>query len=109
MESPDFVPLGTVVVVKGNTKKLMVIARGLALQQDGGLKYFDYGSCLYPEGLIGDAVIYFNHDAIQKVVHEGFVDEDNELLLETLRENLEHVSLEKGDPPPFKLPEQFGQ
>jgi hypothetical protein len=106
MESPDFVPLGTICVVKGNTKKLMVIARGLALQHEGKMQYYDYGACLYPEGLMGDQVIYFNHDAIQKTVHEGYADEDNELLLENLKENLKTVTLEKGNPPPYKLPEQ---
>ena len=105
METPEFVPLGTICIVKGNTKKLMVIARGLALRQDEGLRYFDYGACMYPEGLLGDQVIYFNHNAIQKIVSEGYRDEDNELLLETLKDNLEALDMIKGDPKPFNQPE----
>ncbi len=73
--------------------------------QDEGLRYFDYGACMYPEGLLGDQVIYFNHDAIQKVVFEGLADEDNELLLATLSENLGSLEMEKGDPRPYKMPQ----
>jgi len=102
MEAPDFLPLGSVVSVRGNTKKMMVIARGLALKQEDELKYIDYGACLYPEGMIGDTVIYFNHEAIQKVVHEGYSDDDNKLHLETLTESLKNVTLEKADPKPFQ-------
>jgi hypothetical protein len=106
MESPEFLPLGSVCSVKGNTKKLMVIARGLALQQDDGVRYFDYGACLYPEGLIGDQLAYFNHDAIQRVVAEGYADEDDALHLEALAESLSHVEMKKGDPAPYKMPGQ---
>ena len=103
METPEFLPLGSIVVVRGNTKKMMVIARGLALKQEGEFKYFDYGGCLYPEGMLGDAVIYFNHNAIQRVVSEGYTDDDNALHLETLNENLKDVDIEKGDPPPYQM------
>lgn len=104
MECPDFLPLGSIVVVKGSTKKLMVISRGLALAQREGVRYYDYGACLYPEGLMGDAVVYFNHEGIQRVVHEGFADEENVLALESLAESLRYVEIEKGDPAPLEAP-----
>lgn len=102
MEAPDFLPLGSIVVVRGNTKKVMIISRGLALAQDEGPRYYDYGACLYPEGLMGDAVIYFNHEGIQKIVHEGYVDEDETLILDSLGESLKYITIEKGDPVPLK-------
>lgn len=104
MEVPSFLPLGSVVVVRGSTKKLMVIARALALRQKGGPCYYDYGGCLYPEGLLGDRVAYFNHDAIQHVFFEGFTDADNDLMLENLRENVSKVTIRKGDPAPIVPP-----
>ena len=106
MKTPDFLPLGSIVIVRGSTKKLMIISRGLALSQDIGLRYYDYGACLYPEGLMGDTVIYFNHEGIQKVVHEGYADDENDLALESLAESLKYVEIEKGDPAPLKAPEQ---
>lgn len=101
VETPDFLPLGSVVIVKGSTKKVMIIARAVAIPQEGSVRYYDYGGCLYPEGLLGDRVIYFNCEGVQKVVHEGYADEENELILETLKENLAYVQIEKGDPKPF--------
>lgn len=61
MEAINFLPLGSIVSVKGNPKKILIIARGLATNFKGKTYYFDYGGCTYPEGLIGDAVAYFNH------------------------------------------------
>ena len=101
MESPEFLPLGSIVAVKGNVKKLMIIARGLALMQPEGQRYYDYGACLYPEGLIGDKVIYFNHEAINKTFYKGFIDDDEAMALENLADTLKYVTLEKGDPQPF--------
>lgn len=104
MEAPDFLPLGSIVIIKGSTKKVMIITRGIALSQEGGLRYYDYGGCLYPEGLVGDAVLYFNHEGIQKVVFEGYLDEDNDLVLANLAESLRYVEIEKGNPEPFRVP-----
>jgi hypothetical protein len=106
MQSPDFVPLGTICTLQGNDKKLMVIARGLILSQDDGeQRYYDYGGCLYPEGLIGDAILYFNHDVISEVVFEGFADGENNELLEDLSANMLTLSVERGNPEPLTLSE----
>ena len=100
MKTPDFLPLGSVVVIKGNVKKLMIIARGLALKHEGEVSYFDYGACTYPEGLIGDQVIYFNHDVILKKVFDGFSDEDERMMIENLKTTLAGIDMKKGDPKP---------
>lgn len=102
MEAPEFLPLGSMVVVKGSTKKVMIIARGLAVMQAQGQRYYDYGACLYPEGLIGDQVIYFNHDVVNRIVFKGYTDEDEGIALENIAEALKHVTIEKGDPMPFR-------
>lgn len=105
METPEFLPLGSIVIVKGNVKKLMIIARGLALKQHGENRYFDYGACTYPEGLLGDEVIYFNHDVIRKTVFTGYTDDDEEMMVVSLKETLEAVDMLKGDPAPLADPQ----
>lgn len=100
MDAPDFLPLGSVVQVKGNSKKLMVISRGLTVPQDGVQCYVDYGGCLYPEGLIGDVVFYFNHDDVEHVVHKGYADAEDGELLEALGKDLGYVTLQKASPGP---------
>ena len=70
----DFLPLGSVVLLKGATKPTMIVARCLAVSVGGTRAYFDYGGCAWPEGLVADQVAYFNADGIQDVVARGFSD-----------------------------------
>ena len=66
-------PLGTVVTLIGSDKPLMVISRGVNVQeQEGSDRYYDYGLCLYPEGLVGDMVVYSNHDRVNEVLFVGY-------------------------------------
>ena len=60
MSEAKMLPLGSVVILKGNVKKMMIIARLIALPVKGQVYRFDYGACLYPEGMVGDSLIYFN-------------------------------------------------
>ncbi|MFF2772925.1 DUF4176 domain-containing protein [Streptomyces bacillaris] len=75
-----FLPLGSVVILKGSVKKLLVVSRGSIVEDD----FFDYGAFMYPEGMIDTNIAYFNHDDILKIVHEGYTDDDNDLVLEIL-------------------------
>ena len=93
-----YLPLGSVVLIKGGVKKTMIIARGLAVSVPPSVKVFDYAGCLYPEGLIGDQVVYFNHADIAKVVFEGFSDDDNAIMVENINDWLEKTPYERGDP-----------
>lgn len=84
-EKIAYLPLGSIVVMNGGVKKFVIIARGLQVNVNGNLHFFDYGACMYPEGLMGDQVMYFQHEDIRKVVFEGFSDEDNELMVEQIQ------------------------
>ena len=53
-ETVDYLPLGSVVILKGGVQKVVVIARGLLSVATGKEGYFDYGGCLYPQGLVRD-------------------------------------------------------
>lgn len=86
MEKVNLLALGSIVVVSGGIKKLMIISRAINVPLDGAQKYFDYGACPYPEGLVGDQGIYFNHAQIAKVIFEGFSDDDNKLMLDAINE-----------------------
>jgi len=98
MENIDFFPLGSIVIIRGGVKKTMIIARGIAADVGGGPKRFDYGGCLYPEGLLGDQILYFNHEDVNKVVFTGFSDEDNELMVENINGWIKNSGFEKGNP-----------
>ncbi|MFA9379362.1 MAG: DUF4176 domain-containing protein [Lachnotalea sp.] len=94
MEEKRFLPLGTIVIMKGSVKKAMLIARGALTLVEGKQKYYDYGACTYPEGVLGDSIFYFNHEDIQSVIYKGYVDEDDERMIKNLEESVAQLSEE---------------
>jgi hypothetical protein len=80
IEEKTFLPLGSIVILKGTLKKLMIVNRANVVSG----KYFDYGAILYPEGMIDDNLAYFNGKDIVKVVSEGYTDDDDVLMVEQL-------------------------
>jgi Uncharacterized protein conserved in bacteria len=97
MEKVDFLPLGTIVSLKGSVKKSVIIARGLATKLGEDTKYFDYGGVTYPEGLIGDSIQYFNVDSIDEVVFKGFSDADDVRMVKNINSWVEKSPFERGD------------
>lgn len=95
METKEFLPLGSVVIVKGSVKKLVLIARAIFTEVKGEQKYFDYGACTYPEGVLGENIIYFQHKDIAEVVAKGYVDEDDRRMVENINIGLEKLETEK--------------
>lgn len=77
MDSINYLPLGSVVVLKGGIQKLLVISRGINVRLNGEVLFFDYGGVLFPEGLIDDKMAYFNHDGIEKVYFSGYDDDES--------------------------------
>lgn len=94
----DYLPIGAIVVVKGNVKKIAVMARGVMTKIEGEVVGFDYGGVFYPEGIVGENIIYFNHEDIHKIVHEGYVDEDEQLMKDNIHEWLKKMDIKKGKP-----------
>lgn len=94
MEEKRFLPLGSVVIIKGSVKKIMIIARGAITLKNGKQKYFDYGACTYPEGVLGDSILYFNHKDIQSIIYKGFMDEDEARMVCNLEESVQQVPKE---------------
>lgn len=84
MEKIQFLPIGSIVVLKGGIQKLMIVSRAVNVKTADGDKYFDYGGCIYPIGLINDKVAYFKREDILKIIFEGYSDEDNELMVENI-------------------------
>ena len=78
MNNDKYLPMGTVVLLRKGSKKIMIFGRKQVKMDTG--EQFDYIAHLYPEGNIKkDMAILFNHDDIREVVHLGYVDEDEEL------------------------------
>ena len=79
-EKVNFLPLGSIVVVSGGIKKYVIVARALKVKINGKEQFFDYAACAYPEGMVGDRLMYFQHSDVSKVVFEGFSDDDEKMM-----------------------------
>ena len=101
-ERIPYLPLGSIVILRGGTQKVVVNARGLLTLQSNPPSFFDYGGSLYPQGIIGDQILYFNHEDIAKVVFEGYHDEDDEMMVENINKWYEESNVPKGNPANFK-------
>ena len=77
MENNDkYIPIGSVVLLKGGTKKAMVTGFCSIAEEDTG-KMYDYTGCVYPEGFLDfDQICLFDHSQIEKVYHVGYVDDE---------------------------------
>lgn len=99
MARVNFIPLGSIVQLEGGTQKLMVVARGLNVKRGSKTYFFDYGGVQYPQGLTGDQIAYFNHDAIRTLAYIGCNDSDNQIMVETLNAYIEkHEELARCTP-----------
>ena len=73
----ELLALGSIVVLNGGYKKLMIIGR---MQLQGKEeKLWDYLGVLYPEGYLGDNYKFlFNNEDISEVIFEGYSDLEDE-------------------------------
>lgn len=84
MKIKDFLPIGSIVLLKDGEKRLMI--NGIMQTDMGGTrKNYDYMGVLYPEGHIGEGFQYlFNHEDINEVLFRGFEDAERDEFLKKL-------------------------
>lgn len=74
-----FLPIGTVVMLQGGTKRVMISGFCGIESGDENKKIWDYSGCMYPEGFLDSSTTcLFNHDQIQEVYHLGLADDEEE-------------------------------
>lgn len=85
-EYGKFLPAGSVVLLEGATKRLMITGFCTMDNANSDVMY-DYCGCLYPEGMISsDETALFNHDQIKEIYFIGLVDEEEIAFKEKLNE-----------------------
>ena len=97
-----FLPIGTVVLLKGGKRELMIMAycivpSGEVYDKEGEVdaagKMFDYGACFYPEGMItSDQLFAFNHDQIEKICFMGYETDNQKEISKVLNGGLEEMA-----------------
>lgn len=74
-------PIGSVVLLKDATKKLMII--GILQIKPDEEKMYDYLAVPYPEGYIGETNNFlFSHEDIDDVLFEGYSNSEREGFME---------------------------
>lgn len=83
MTVKELLPIGSIVLLRGAEKRLMIF--GVKQRnKDDGLEY-DYIGVVYPEGNMGDRTQFvFNHENIEKVFFRGFEDTERSFFIEKL-------------------------
>ena len=83
----DLLPIGSVVLLAGGEKRLMIHGVKQVGSEDNSKLEYDYVSVPYPEGNIGNEYTYlFNHSDISEVVFRGYEDEERTDFIERLNE-----------------------
>ena len=89
-------PIGSVVLLKDSTKKVMITGFCQKEINEGNEEtIWDYAGCLYPEGYLGPNQVYlFNGEQIERIFAVGYQDEEQfafkvktDAVLEELRKN----------------------
>ena len=85
----QLLPNGSVVTLKGATKKLMTI--GIEVEMEGDEKTYDYIAVPYPEGYIDSETMFlFMQEDIENVSFVGFVDAEMQVFRTALEETDEN-------------------
>lgn len=73
MENNTYLPIGSIVLLEGQKKRVMIDGRRV-ISSSEGVEY-DYRGCLYPEGVTGNGdVLLFNNADINMIYFIGFQD-----------------------------------
>lgn len=86
MIGEKFLPIGTVVLLKTGTKRMMITGYCMASSEDPELVY-DYAGCVFPEGFVLDNKVgLFDHDEIERVDYMGLADDEQKKFCSKLLE-----------------------
>ena len=81
----EYLPIGSVVLLKNASKKVMITGFYVSSQEVDSDKVYDYVGCLYPEGIIPSSQnLVFNNDQISQIVFVGYRDIEEQLFKEEL-------------------------
>ena len=100
-----FLPVGSVVKIKGLGELMTIVGRCPLLKENNVEGYYDYKAVVYPQGDMGGNDYYcFNKENIEQIVFVGYNSSiENEL------NDLFNEFVEKGEYPQFKLGEDDSQ
>ncbi len=92
-----YLPIGTVVLLKGGRKRAMITGF-CSVAQENQEKIYDYSGCVYPEGyLSSNQVCLFDHDQIDKIFFLGYEDDEEKAFKDKLNKIVSLVENDNGN------------
>ena len=84
----ELLPIGSVVLLKGGIKKIMVTGiKPVSKDDDGTEQEYDYIGVIYPEGYLNDEFNFlFNHYDVNDVVFRGYENPERVEFIEYMEE-----------------------
>ncbi len=77
MKIEGLLPIGTVVLLKDSTKRVMIMGVCQEGVTDKGTNLYDYVGCVFPEGYMSaDENFLFNTDQIDRLYFLGYQDDE---------------------------------
>ncbi|MCR5556406.1 MAG: DUF4176 domain-containing protein [Butyrivibrio sp.] len=77
-------PIGTVVLLKGATKRLMILGYQRALVKEPD-RIYDYCGCVYPDGYLNpEQVAAFDHEQIERIYALGLQNDEEKVFQDKL-------------------------
>ena len=77
----ELFPIGTIVTIKGINKPVMIIGYLPKVNE----RVYDYMGVPYPTGMVSEkSTLVFDHGVLEKLVAEGYKDEDGDKLLKAI-------------------------
>ena len=92
MNKEELLPIGSVVLLKGAIKKLMIVGYAQQVKNNDEKskdtsKIWDYAASLYPEGYISsDQIFLFDHSQIEQVFYKGYIDDEQKEFIKKVNE-----------------------
>lgn len=68
-------PIGTVVLLKGGLKKVMITGYS-SIAGEGSDKVYDYNGCIFPEGLMENVFCLFDASQIEEIFFKGLENDE---------------------------------
>ena len=84
-----FLPIGSVVLLNGGKKKIMITGF-CSISSDDKTRVYDYSGCIYPEGyLSSNQICLFDHEQIEDIYFIGYENEEETEFKKQLNEVFE--------------------
>lgn len=101
-KNEKFLPLGSIVRLKGGQLPVMIIGYTVVANDDSN-KIFDYNATFYPMGTLDTSIVTpFNHKQIEEIIFIGYEDESGIAYRDNLKKIDSYYRLSKLVNPEYK-------